>query len=178
MKIFLLAIGLLFAAVNVTGAPAKAENDEKTKLSLQLMRAMDIDRMMQNMSTQLMSAYDQQFKSMAKCDEAQPIASDFSKELSEKVMTTLSGEDFKVDIAAVYAEVFTEDELRQSIAFYQSPLGKKLLARMPELMQKSIVLSQDRIKAITPDLQEIGERYGKKMIDACKVPQKSVTSEK
>jgi hypothetical protein len=178
MKKLIALIALLLAVADVGAAPATPATDGQTKLALQLMQAMDIDHMMQNISTQMMSAYDQQFQSLAKCDEAQPIASDFSKELSQKVMSTITSDDFKVGIAAIYAEVLSEDELRQSIAFYESPVGKKLLARLPELMKKSVELSQERIADITPDLQEIGGRYRKKMADACKAAKKSVIPEK
>ena len=39
-------------------------------------------------------------------------------------------------IVLLYAETFTVEELQDLIAFYQTPLGKKTLTTMPQLMAK------------------------------------------
>ena len=40
-------------------------------------------------------------------------------------------------IARIYAEEFTAEEMRQILAFYKTPVGKKLIARMPNLVRRS-----------------------------------------
>jgi len=41
-------------------------------------------------------------------------------------------------MATVYANEFTEQELKDLVAFYKSPLGKKLLASEPRAIQFSM----------------------------------------
>ncbi|HZC57736.1 MAG TPA: DUF2059 domain-containing protein [Xanthobacteraceae bacterium] len=41
--------------------------------------------------------------------------------------------------ARIYASHFTEQELRDLLAFYQSPLGKKVLAEEPKVLDESMV---------------------------------------
>jgi uncharacterized protein len=41
--------------------------------------------------------------------------------------------------ARMYAQRFTEQELRQLLAFYQSPLGKKALAEEPKVLDQAMV---------------------------------------
>ena len=46
-------------------------------------------------------------------------------------------------IVPVYAKHFTLEELEQLIAFYKTPLGKKLIGEMPVVMQESIAVGQE-----------------------------------
>ena len=46
-------------------------------------------------------------------------------------------------IIPIYDKYFSEDELKQLIEFYQSPLGKKMVDIMPSLMQETMKSSVD-----------------------------------
>ena len=41
---------------------------------------------------------------------------------------------------AIYDKNYSADEIRQLLAFYQSPLGRKMIARMPEITQQSMAV--------------------------------------
>lgn len=45
-------------------------------------------------------------------------------------------------IAAVYDRHFTTDEVREMLAFYQTPIGRKLLVALPTVMQESMAAGQ------------------------------------
>lgn len=48
-----------------------------------------------------------------------------------------------IDAAArLYAQQFTEEDLLGFIAFYESPLGRKLIANQPEIMKQSMAVGQ------------------------------------
>jgi hypothetical protein len=51
-------------------------------------------------------------------------------------------DDLKAQLADVYVKSFTEDELNQLGAFYQTPLGKKTLSALPEVMKEGAMLGQ------------------------------------
>jgi hypothetical protein len=42
------------------------------------------------------------------------------------------------DVAKIYASRFTEQELKDTLAFYKSPLGKKLLVEEPSILDQSM----------------------------------------
>lgn len=46
-------------------------------------------------------------------------------------------------VAELYVQRFTEAELKQLVTFYQSPLGKKLLAQQPRIVNSSMQYAQD-----------------------------------
>jgi hypothetical protein len=50
--------------------------------------------------------------------------------------------------ARIYAGIFTLDELKQLLAFYQTPLGRKLLQTQPEITSDEIKLSQDFTRTV------------------------------
>jgi hypothetical protein len=46
--------------------------------------------------------------------------------------------DIATQIARTYAEQFSEKELRELIVFYKSPVGKKLIAIEPQILEQSM----------------------------------------
>jgi len=57
------------------------------------------------------------------------------------------------DLATVYANNFTVDELNQLLAFYQQPVGQKLLQQSPAITQQAIQIGQDATRKATDDLR-------------------------
>jgi hypothetical protein len=53
------------------------------------------------------------------------------------------------DVAVIYGNNITHDDIKGLIAFYQSPLGKRFLAVQPQLMQESMVAGQKWAEAWT-----------------------------
>jgi len=45
-------------------------------------------------------------------------------------------------IIAIYDANFSADEIKQLVAFYQSPVGRKIVVQLPQLMQQSIAMGQ------------------------------------
>ena len=163
MLIRSLIVMLLIGWVGVAQA---AKPDPKIKLALELMDVTHMDAMMKNMQEQMRGMFQNQFASSASCEAAKPIVEEFSSKLSDKVFSSLGSDDFKVDVAAVYVDVFTAPELQEMIDFYHTPLGQKMLARMPELMQKSMLISQTRIKTLQPELEALSSEYGQRISEA------------
>jgi hypothetical protein len=60
-------------------------------------------------------------------------------------------DDMIAEMVPLYAETYTLDEIRQLTAFYTSPLGQKMQARMPELMSRSMEISQ---RVMMPRIQK------------------------
>ena len=45
-------------------------------------------------------------------------------------------------IIAIYDANFSADEIKQLVAFYQSPVGRKIVIQLPQLMQQSVSMGQ------------------------------------
>ncbi len=70
---------------------------------------------------------------------AQPlnqIAAELRKEYEPK------RDEILEDVAKIYAQHFTEQELKDLLAFYKTPLGKKLIAQEPIALDQSLKATQ------------------------------------
>ncbi|SQF99834.1 Uncharacterized protein conserved in bacteria [Paucimonas lemoignei] len=61
----------------------------------------------------------------------------------------------KPDMVKLYTANFSESELKDLVAFYQSPLGKKVLTKMPELTQQSAQLTQGKLETAVPVVNKL-----------------------
>lgn len=61
----------------------------------------------------------------------------------------------KDQMAAMYAQEFTEKELKDLTTFYLSPLGKKLNEKQPILFQKGAQMGQQTVTAHQAELQQL-----------------------
>ncbi len=71
----------------------------------------------------------------------------YQKDLNEVaviVAQKLAGRENEIGdgMAKIYASVFTEQELKDLVTFYKSPLGQKLLATEPKAIQESMGFMQ------------------------------------
>jgi hypothetical protein len=57
-------------------------------------------------------------------------------------------------VSLVYHNHFTHDEVRGLVAFYQTPLGRKLAAEMPSMTQESMQAGLKWGQGLAPKLQE------------------------
>lgn len=66
-------------------------------------------------------------------------------EISAKLKAELNPrlEELNVEMARIYAGRFTETELKEILAFYGSPTGKKILIEQPVAAEQSLKFAQD-----------------------------------
>ena len=58
------------------------------------------------------------------------------------------------EIIPIYAKYFSEDDILQLIAFYETPLGQKMIEVMPQLTMDSMQVSMRWLQSKVPELQE------------------------
>jgi hypothetical protein len=68
----------------------------------------------------------------------------------------------KQDVANLYAQYFTVDDLEQLIKFYSTPVGQKMLLITPELTQKSMAIGSQRVKEHMDELKDIIDKASQK----------------
>lgn len=61
----------------------------------------------------------------------------------------------KPDLVKLYTSHFDEQEMQELLAFYQSPLGRKVLEKMPMLTAQSARLTQNRLEAAVPRVNKL-----------------------
>jgi N-glycosylase/DNA lyase len=74
--------------------------------------------------------------------------SEFMKEVNTEVLTTM--------VIPIYDKYYSLEELNAIIAFYKTPIGKKVIATLPQIMQESMQAGQSWGK-------EVGEKAFNKL---------------
>ena len=79
----------------------------------------------------------------------------------EKAVTLLresaSWKALEPDFIKLYSNAYSEEEIDGILAFYRTPVGRTMLAKMPELTEQTIALSQSRMAELAPKIQVLVE---------------------
>jgi len=73
---------------------------------------------------------------------------------SEAINEMFSDGDFKKEMNAVYAKYFSVEDIRQMIAFHETPVGRKSVEVMPKLMGESMQVTMRWMAKINPVIRE------------------------
>jgi hypothetical protein len=82
--------------------------------------------------------------------------------MMDMIAEEFSWNKLKADYIALYAETFTEQELKDMVAFYKSPAGQAYINKQPELMKRSMELTQKLMMKIMPKIRAMTEDVRKK----------------
>ena len=80
-------------------------------------------------------------------------ASEMINRVVAQIEERMSWDKVKPEYTKVYADVFSEEEITGIVAFYKTPIGQAMLAKMPQLMSKSMEISQRRMADLMPEIQ-------------------------
>lgn len=139
MRIVFAALVLVAVAAALAGEAAKAVKPKATEAAAAAAaKEQDIRKLMQmtgsaNMGLQVMDNMIAQFKKMMP-QIPEDFWTDFRNEVNAKELTDL--------IVPIYARHFNHNDIKQLIAFYNTPIGKKLVALQPQIMQESMAAGQ------------------------------------
>lgn len=112
---------------------------EKEADILRLMEVMGTRKLLSQMSEQIVQMTEKMLPPQTAADER---SRKLSKRMLEEIMAEMNSEEYVNRFVPIYSRVYTHEEIKELIAFYQSPLGKKLIQSTPKLMQESMAESQ------------------------------------
>jgi uncharacterized protein len=162
-------LALSIPAAHVFAADA-VPNEKAVVAAKELMSAMNMRAMMQASMQQMAQHMPDMMRQMAEAGfEGKKLNAEQKRKARAEMDKSLPGmlaamnkmlndpklhEELEAETVAIYARHFTEDEMHQVSAFYKSPVGAKMLASMPQLMQESMLASQ---KVIMPRIAKMVE---------------------
>ena len=139
-KVYMVIAVLIFTFMPIV----RAEENVNRKLAEELLTLTNtkgnIERMVESMKQMQISQIKKLALSTGNADKAQAL----TERIMDVVTKEMSWDNLKDDYIAIYADTFTEDELKGLIAFYEGPLGQKLISKTPDLMKRSIEVSQKK----------------------------------
>lgn len=82
----------------------------------------------------------------------------YASEVSAVLRKGLSWAQLQPAMLAAYRDTYTQEEVDAQIAFYRSPVGQSISAKMPVVMQRSMAASQQLMLPLIPQLKDIEQR--------------------
>jgi hypothetical protein len=142
--------GVAVAVLAVAGSLGVARAEEK----LTPERDQDIRHLLEitnatSMSADLATSTSKQLVDMLKAANVPERGYDIVRR-EVKAVADEQGPALLDQVVALYARHFSADEIRQLVTFYESPLGRKTVAEMPQIMEDTFALGQAWNKKTAP----------------------------
>ena len=154
-----LLLGLAFAG-NVEAAPPTPAQIDRLLQTMDAQKVIDqmVPAMMQATRTQMEQLLDRNQASQADRDRMQRILA--AQEASVRDM--LSWDKLKPLYVRVYSDTMTADEVLAMTRFYESPEGRSVMKKMPQILQRTMQemqpLAESAVQEMMDEIEaEIGE---------------------
>ena len=144
MKLFFVSV-LIGAIALFQPAPARADEASHRKAVDSLFALMGMESLLTQSIDQMLAMQVQQNPGLAQ----------FQPQMKAFLTKYMSWASLKDDMAKIYMAEFSESELNELTKFYQTPLGKKSIQKMPLLMTKGAEIGQKRVQEHLPELQAV-----------------------
>ncbi len=142
-------------------APAHSGVKEHRALAEELIKITDGDTVMEKMKAQVTMIFQQITAQMNVQDADKPKLEKYSKRFDSILKEDMAWDKVKDQYLDLYTKVFTEEETKGLVDFYKSDLGKKVTAKMPDLMQQSMTVARTYMQTVVPKLEGLTEAMRK-----------------
>ncbi|MGD1001624.1 MAG: DUF2059 domain-containing protein [Candidatus Brocadiia bacterium] len=140
---------LLACLLGAGSKPVFAQEDAKAKAHLaaatELFQAMQLDK---TVAQTIDSVIEAQIKGNPQLAPYRSVMQDFLRKY-------MGWDGIKDEMAQLYMDEFTTEELRDITAFYKTPTGQKMALRLPTLTTKGAAIGQQRVQEHMGELQEM-----------------------
>ena len=151
MKRTLFAAVALCLSLHAAAAPASAESVDR------LLQAMQAEKLMSSVQAQMDGIMK---RGMSEALQGQALTAQKQAALDKyrASMLAIFGEEMswprmKGFLTQVYGESFSQEEVDGLIAFYQSPVGRAYVEKLPRVTQRTMELVQQMMGAMMPKVQ-------------------------
>ena len=94
--------------------------------------------------------------------------SEHQKRVMDVMIEAMNPAQMKQDMAKIYSEMFSKEELASIGAFNSTPAGKAMIEKQPDVQAKLQELMMPRIMGVMPKIQQMGMEFGKQQAEKAK----------
>ena len=151
-------LGLLIAvaAINVCSS-LWADTEAHRQAAEQVLNLTNAHKMLEPMIQQMQQRQLKQLEEMNLSKDAYVITEKYILQMNELIKAELTWDKMKDDYINLYASVFSEQELEDLVQFFKSSIGQKMVEKNPDLMHEVMLLGQNRLMKIMPQMQAISD---------------------
>ena len=145
---------LVILALLVSVLNAGAQQLTKEAKIQRLLDVMNADAMIDQMLEQIKAMTASQVPPGTTLEQAAK-AREIQSKILDLVKARISWEKMRPQYVRLYGETFSEEEISGMLAFYESPSGRAMLAKMPALVTKVMEVAQAQMKDLLPEIQRV-----------------------
>jgi hypothetical protein len=145
----------------LTSMPAFSGEKEHRALAEELIQITEGDTVMDKMKAQVTMIFQQITSQMNIQEKDKSKLGGYTKRFDAILKEDMAWDKVKNQYLDLYTSVFTEAETKGLVDFYKSDLGKKVTAKMPELMQQSMTVARNYMQVVVPKLEALTEEMRK-----------------
>lgn len=153
----LLATTLFLKAQDASQPPAQP-SPQTVALAEELMAIFQVEKNMDTALAQVAKMQERMLDSQNFSPEAKARQQEMMTAVNAETKSLMSWEKVKPMFIAIYAETFTPEELQGMITFFKTPIGRKWIAKQPQLQMATMQKMQSLLADIQPKIQEIVKR--------------------
>ncbi|HYD79159.1 MAG TPA: DUF2059 domain-containing protein [Paucimonas sp.] len=160
MKKLLITLSLAVLPVFAHAAAPSAESIEKlmTITKSQNMVESIAPQMEGRMKSMMEQGLELHKLAPAEKEKANAFIASFVAKSMAVVKDEMSWKNMREMYVQIYGESFTQEEIDGLIAFYASPAGKAFVEKMPMVMQKSMLATQQRFTPLMKKLRDVAQQ--------------------
>jgi uncharacterized protein len=151
-------------------APAFAESPQPSEKSvLQLLQVMHAHQTLDNAGAQMDETMRNSMKAVSQGQlnaEQEKILEESQTKMLAIIKEALNWSSVEPILVQAYQRTFTQEEVDAMLAFYDSPLGQSVGAKLPTVNQQTSQLTQQRLKDMIPKIVEIQKDMAQRLKDA------------
>lgn len=87
----------------------------------------------------------------------------FMSKIHGIVTQAASWDKLEPQFTDIYAAVYSEQEVDGLIAFYKSPVGAEMVAKQPEIVERSGVVTQSLMRTVQPQVMQAAMEFAQQM---------------
>jgi len=155
----LVSLALMAVLIPCFVTPAAAQDEARMKLATRLMELVETGKMLEEYFATFKKAQLEMFGAVGKEAGLPPgeIAKleSFQNEVEALIRSEISVDMIVKEAIPIYASLFSDEELRGMIAFFESPVGRAWVQKTPEISTRMAEIVQTRMSAVVPKILEL-----------------------
>lgn len=152
LRVFSVCTALILSLASVAANADQASHARNAERFLQLANA---DRLAVPVYAQVQQMFAQRFAETQAPENKKALLERYQAKADTALDKAIGWKKLEPELVSIYTSQFTERELAELIEFYESPLGKKMLDKLPELNARSAQLTQKKLEAAVPEVNKL-----------------------
>ncbi|MBK4991385.1 DUF2059 domain-containing protein [Pseudomonas sp. S36] len=158
LRVLCAAVALACASGQVLAATASHNAAAEKFLTLA-----NADKLGTPVYMQVQQMFAQRFAQTKAPATKQSVLESYQAKANAALNSAIGWNKLKPKMVDLYTRTFTEQELKDLVKFYESPLGKKVLREMPKVTQESAQLTQQSLEPAVPVVNKLLEDMTKEL---------------